>query len=45
MGGFVDILEGVITLIEKLVLESTKLAEALHGGRFEGDDDSAGDSK
>ena len=45
MRGFVEILQGVTTLIQKFVLESAKLAETLHGGRFEGNDDRAGNSE
>ena len=44
MSGLVEILKGVITLILDLELESAELAETLHGGRFEGNDDGAGNS-
>jgi hypothetical protein len=36
VGGLVEILEGVSSLIEEFVLEAAELAEALDGGRFEG---------
>ena len=45
MRGFVDVLEGVVALILQLELKAAKLAEALYGGRFEGDDEGAGDSE
>ena len=45
VGDFVEILKSVIALIEQFELESAELAEALHGGRFEGDDDGAGNSE
>ena len=45
MGDFVEILKSVIALILDFELESAELAETLHGGRFEGDDDGAGNSE
>src|SRR5271157_1620214 len=42
---FVEILKSVIALIQEFELESAKLAETLHGGGFEGDDDGAGNSE
>ncbi len=45
MSGFVEVLQGVTALIEQFVLKSAKLAETLDGGRFEGNDDGAGDSE
>src|SRR5271166_1992455 len=42
---FVEILEGVIALIEKFILESTELAKTLHRGRFEADDNRARNSE
>ena len=35
MSNFVEILKGVIALIEEFVLEAAELAETLDGGRFE----------
>ena len=45
MGDFVEILKRVIALIEEFELEPAELSETLHGGRFEGDDDGAGNSE
>ena len=45
VGHLVEILEGMSSLIEEFVLEAAELAEALDGGRFEGNDDSTGDSE
>src|ERR1019366_3473130 len=45
VGDFVEILKTVIALIEEFELESAELPETLHGGRFEGDDDGAGNSE
>jgi len=38
---FIEILQGIVGLVEKLVLEAAELAETLDGGRFKGDDDGA----
>ncbi len=43
VSGLVDILKGVRALIQEFELKSAKRAETLHGGRFEGDHDRAGD--
>ena len=43
--GFVEILEGMGSLIEEFVLEASELAEALDGRRLEGNDDGAGNSE
>src|SRR5271169_1928113 len=45
VSSFVDVLQGVIALIEQFVLEAAELAETLDGRRLEGDDDGAGDSE
>src|SRR5271156_5834685 len=45
VGGFVEILEGMSSLIEEFVLEAAELAETLDGRRLEGDHDGAGDSE
>jgi len=45
MRDFVEILQRVTALIEEFVLEPAKLSETLHRGRFEGDDDGAGNSE
>src|ERR1035438_8392173 len=45
VGDFVEILKRVITLIQEFELEAAELAETLHGGRFEDDDNGAGNSE
>src|SRR5208283_63847 len=45
VGNFVEILKSVIALIQEFELESAELAETLHGGRFERDDDGSGNSE
>src|SRR5208282_1368752 len=45
VGDFVEILKGVIALIQEFELEPAELAETLHGRRFEDDDNGAGNSE
>src|SRR5271157_1181511 len=45
VGDFVEILKTVIALIQEFELEPAELAETLHGGRFEGDDNGTGNSE
>ena len=45
MGDFVEILKSVIPLILEFELESAELSQTLHGGRFEGDNNRAGNSE